>query len=103
VIQLAATDVIHNFSLPNFRVKQDAIPGTITRLWFQAKATGTFEIACAQHCGVNHYKMKGLLMVLTPEAYALWAQEASRLSAESYDPADQAAQWGWSWERRRQP
>ena len=76
LLQLAASDVLHSFSLPNFRVKQDAVPGMINRLWFQAKQTGEFEIACAQHCGVAHYKMKGLLTVLSPEAYAAWAAEA---------------------------
>jgi cytochrome c oxidase subunit 2 len=99
LLQLAATDVLHSFSLPNFRIKQDAVPGMINRLWFQAKETGRFEIACAQHCGVNHYKMRGLLSVLTPEAYAAWAAEASALSAESFDPADKGAQWGWPWKR----
>jgi cytochrome c oxidase subunit 2 len=97
LLQLAATDVLHSFSLPNFRIKQDAVPGTINRLWFQAKATGRFDIACAQHCGVNHYKMRGQLSVLSPEAYAAWAAEASALSAEAYDPEDKGSHWGWDW------
>ena len=99
IVQLAATDVLHSFSLPNFRIKQDAVPGTITRLWFQAKKTGVFEIACAQHCGVNHYKMKGRLTVLPKAPYAAWAREASALSAAAYDPNDKAAHWGWLWQR----
>ncbi len=97
LLQLAATDVLHSFSLPNFRVKQDAVPGMINRLWFQAKETGAFDIACAQHCGVNHYKMRGRLVVLSAEAYAAWAAEASALSSESFDPNDKGAQWGWNW------
>jgi cytochrome c oxidase subunit II len=99
LLQLAATDVLHSFSLPNFRVKQDAVPGMINKLWFQAKETGTFDIACAQHCGVNHYKMRGQLTVLAPEAYATWAAQASALSGESFDPNDKGAQWGWPWKR----
>jgi cytochrome c oxidase subunit II len=99
VMQLAATDVLHSFSLPNFRIKQDAVPGTINRLWFQAKETGRFDIACAQHCGVGHYKMRGQLTVLEGPAYAAWAAEASALSAESFDPADGPARWGWDWAR----
>ena len=59
LLQLAAADVIHSFYLPNFRVKQDAMPGIINRLWFQSKVTGHFiTCGCAQHCGTNHYKMK---------------------------------------------
>lgn len=99
VLQLAATDVLHSFSLPNFRVKQDAVPGMINRLWFQAKTTGTFEIACAQHCGVHHYKMRGLLTVLGEDEYRAWAATASALSSAAYDENDHGAQWGWDWLR----
>jgi cytochrome c oxidase subunit 2 len=99
ILQLAATDVIHSFSLPNFRVKQDAIPGTITRLWFQAKERGTFDIACAQHCGVHHYKMRGELTVLSQQDFDLWASQASALSQRGYDPEDVKAHWGWPWSR----
>jgi cytochrome c oxidase subunit II len=97
ILQLAATDVLHSFSLPNFRIKQDAVPGMVNRLWFQAKETGAFEIACAQHCGVSHYKMRGQLTVLSKEAYELWAREASEVSSRSFDPEDKGAQWGWEW------
>lgn len=97
VLQIAATDVLHSFSLPNFRVKMDAVPGTINRLWFEAKETGVFDIACAQHCGVNHYKMRGRLTVLSAADYAAWAHEASELGARQFDPADKAAHWGWEW------
>ena len=53
VVQLAATDVIHSMYLPNFRVKQDAVPGTVTWLTFHPKVPGEYEIACAQHCGAK--------------------------------------------------
>ncbi len=99
IVQLASTDVIHNFSLPNFRIKQDAVPGMINRLWWQAKETGVFEIACQQHCGTHHYKMRGTLTVLPPAAYEAWATEASALSQASHDPNDKTAHWGWSWDR----
>jgi cytochrome c oxidase subunit 2 len=100
VVQLASTDVIHSFSLPNFRVKQDAIPGTITWLWFSAKETGVFDIACAQHCGVNHYKMRGQLTVLPRPEFEAWAGQSSSLSQRAYDPEDRSAHWGWPWQVR---
>jgi cytochrome c oxidase subunit II len=100
VVQLAATDVIHSFALPNFRVKQDAVPGVVNRLWFQAKELGAFDIACAQHCGVHHYKMRGQLTVVTQEAFADWAAQASALAQRGYDPQDRSAHWGWDWHRR---
>jgi cytochrome c oxidase subunit 2 len=99
VVQLAATDVLHSFSLPNFRVKQDAVPGMINRLWWQAKQVGVFDIACAQHCGTNHYKMRGKLTVLEPAAYAAWAAEASALSQQGYDANDATAHWAWDWDK----
>lgn len=99
IVQLASTDVIHSFSLPNFRVKQDAVPGSIFKLWFEAKETGVFDIACAQHCGVHHYKMRGQLTVLSDAGFRAWAAEATATSARSYDPDDKAAHWGWDWTR----
>ena len=97
VIQLASTDVIHSFYLPNFRVKQDAMPGQITRLWFQAREPGKFDIGCAQHCGINHYKMKARLTVLPREEYDAWAKDASAASALAFDEKDKGAHWGWDW------
>jgi cytochrome c oxidase subunit II len=101
IVQLASTDVIHSMYLPNFRVKQDAIPGAVTRLTFQATAPGEYEIACAQHCGANHYKMRGVLTVLSPEGYREWLARADALASRAYDPEDKEAHWGWEW--RREP
>lgn len=101
LIELAASDVVHSFSLPNFRTKQDAVPGMVNRMWFEAKQTGTFDIACAQHCGVNHYKMRGRLTVVPDADYRAWEAEASALSARNYDPADPGAHWGWVWNERK--
>jgi cytochrome c oxidase subunit 2 len=100
LVELASTDVVHSFSLPNFRTKQDAVPGMVNRLWFEAKRTGTFDIACAQHCGVNHYKMRGRQTVVGEPEYRAWEAEASTLGARSFDPEDKAAHWGWKWNER---
>jgi len=105
LIQLASTDVIHSFYLPNFRIKQDAMPGMINRLWFRAKPTeagNDYDIACAQHCGVNHYKMKGTLSILSKEDFAKWLAEQSGLSARAYDPNDKEAHWGWAWKKAKE-
>lgn len=97
VIELTSTDVIHNFYLPNFRVKVDAVPGHINRMWFQARSPGQFEIACSQNCGVGHYKMRGTLTVLSQPAFQQWIAEASTLSERAYDLDDHSAHWGWAW------
>lgn len=97
VVQLASVDVIHSMNLPNFRVKQDAVPGDITRLTFQARTPGEYEIACAQHCGPNHYKMRGILTVLPPERYREWLRTVEADARRAYDPEDAEAHWGWDW------
>jgi cytochrome c oxidase subunit 2 len=75
IVELGAKDVIHGFFLPNARVKHDAIPGMVFPLWFETKETGKFEIACAQLCGVGHYRMKGYFNVFTQEEYDNWLLE----------------------------
>jgi cytochrome c oxidase subunit 2 len=97
IFQVAAVDVLHSFTLPNFRAKIDAVPGTVNQFWVAAKETGEFDIVCAQHCGTNHYKMKGQLTVLSKEDFARWATEASQHSARAYNEADADSHWGWDW------
>lgn len=96
-IQLASTDVIHSLYLPNFRVKQDAMPGMINKMWFRPKETGEFDIGCAQHCGVHHYKMKGHLTVHEEADFDRWMAEAKQNAQRQYDPDDTQAHWGWDW------
>jgi cytochrome c oxidase subunit 2 len=63
LIQLSSKDVIHSFGVPAMRVKQDAIPGLLSPVWFTPTATGEFDIACSQLCGMAHYRMKATLVV----------------------------------------
>jgi cytochrome c oxidase subunit 2 len=100
-LQLTSKDVVHSMFLPNFRTKIDAIPGSVTRLWFQPIKTGVFEIGCAQHCGAWHYKMRGELTVLDAEAYARWLARAKADAAVRYDAADLEAHDGWTWRAAR--
>jgi cytochrome c oxidase subunit II len=97
-LRISSKDVIHSFYLPNFRIKQDAFPGTTTRMWFQAVQPGAFEIACAQHCGANHYKMEGGITVDTPEHFADWEKAQVAENQRRYDATDVEAHWGWEWE-----
>lgn len=100
VFQLASVDVIHAVYLPNFRMKQDAVPGTINWTWFHPRedAVGEYDLACAEHCGISHYKMKSLLRVLPNAEYERWAADASALSQRAFDPDDVDAHWGWEWQ-----
>jgi cytochrome c oxidase subunit II len=97
-LKLRSRDVVHSLYLPSFRTKIDAIPGMTTRVWFQAEAPGRYELGCAQHCGVSHYKMRGLLLARTADDYAGWlarAETDSRLRHAPGAPPDDGA---WSWE-----
>jgi cytochrome c oxidase subunit II len=101
LVELASPDVIHSFFVPNLRVKRDAVPGRITALTFTPSVTGIYEIACAQLCGVNHYKMRGELRVLAPADYAAWVARGSALATRAYDPEDSTAHWAWDWKARK--
>lgn len=74
-LQLTATDVIHSFFVPVFRLKQDVVPGREIPAWFEATQTGKFEIPCAELCGPGHSGMKGWLYVHSQEDYEKWLQE----------------------------
>jgi cytochrome c oxidase subunit 2 len=97
VVHMKSKDVVHSFYLPNFRVKQDVLPSVVTRLWFQGRIAGVYEIGCAQHCGVSHYKMRGLVTVEPTAAFDAWLRAASAEAARRYDPEDTDAHWGWPW------
>lgn len=72
VLRLSANDVIHSFFVPAFRVKQDATPGMTVNVWFEATETGDFPIACAELCGLGHYRMGGTVTVLPADEFAAW-------------------------------
>jgi len=72
IVQLSARDVIHSFGVPAMRVKQDAIPGVMTPVWFTPTLEGQFDIACSQLCGLGHYRMRGVITVERPEQFATW-------------------------------
>lgn len=76
-LEITSGDTLHSFFAPHFRVKYDAIPGRTTHLWFKTLSPGEFEIACAELCGSLHYKMKGVIQVLSQEDYDLWLRRIS--------------------------
>ena len=75
IIHVTSRDVIHSFGLPVMRVKQDAIPGLSIPARFTPTMTGDFEIACAQLCGIGHYRMKGFLKIKTQQEFDAWMTE----------------------------
>lgn len=69
---MSSRDMIHSFFVPAFRIKRDVLPGRETIAWFEAKTPGTYPIWCAEYCGVSHSRMRGEVVVLSPEDYARW-------------------------------
>jgi cytochrome c oxidase subunit 2 len=90
ITQLSSKDVIHSFFIPVMRVKQDVIPGMVTPTWFQAKQTGSFEISCAQLCGLGHYRMRGFFIVDSEEDFKKWFDE-NKPKPPAPEPAPAAA------------
>jgi cytochrome c oxidase subunit 2 len=78
-VRLRSKDVIHSFFLPNFRVKQDAVPGMGIEVWFTPTKPGPFEVACAELCGLGHYRMKAALTIdESQEKFNQWLEEAAK-------------------------
>jgi len=74
-LHLRAVDVIHSFFVPSFRFKQDAVPGLVIHMHFTPTQTGDYEIACAELCGLGHYKMHGMVKVVSQDEFDKWIAE----------------------------
>jgi cytochrome c oxidase subunit 2 len=74
-VRLTSKDVIHSFFVPQFRLKQDAVPGRVIEIWFQATQPGVYELPCAELCGFGHSGMLGHVTVQSAEEYQSWIKE----------------------------
>jgi cytochrome c oxidase subunit 2 len=98
IVRLMSKDMIHSFGVPEFRVKQDAIPGLTIPIWFVPNVTTAemrtrtgnpefqYEIACAQLCGLGHYRMRGFVTVQSADEFQKWMDaEGEKLKGETAD------------------
>ena len=76
-LTMISQDVFHSFSIPDFRVKREVIPGRYSTVWFNATTPGTYHIFCTQYCGTNHSAMIGEVTALSPEDYEKWTQQST--------------------------
>ncbi|MFD1913135.1 cytochrome c oxidase subunit II [Halodurantibacterium flavum] len=76
VMQVTAADVIHSWTIPSFGVKQDAVPGRLAELWFNADREGIYFGQCSELCGKDHAYMPITVKVVSPEAYEAWLDQA---------------------------
>ena len=84
VLRMTSRDTLHSHYIPDFRVKEDSMPGRITYLWFNPTKPGEHIVTCAEYCGVMHGYMAGRIIVKAPEEYAAWIKgEETKLAAAS--------------------
>ncbi|XKE43804.1 c-type cytochrome [Halomonas organivorans] len=89
-VLLRSKDVLHNFKVPPFRAKMDAIPGQVSYFWFTPTRIGDFEAVCAELCGIGHFAMRARVRVVEPARFEAWLAEqpthAERLARPPGDP-----------------
>ncbi len=83
-LELQSLDVIHSFFIPAFRIKEDAVPGLSTHLWFEAREAGDYDVLCAEYCGLRHAYMLTKVKALPAAEFDYWITEA----ASAIQPAD---------------
>jgi len=101
-VLLRSKDVLHDFAVPQFRVKMDVVPGMVTSLWFTPIRTGEFELLCEELCGVGHHNMRGRVIVDKAEDFHSWLEaqptysgslvKSDMLSGGEVDPVEKGKQ-----------
>ena len=84
---ITSRDVIHSVFIPALRIKQDALPGRYTEIWFQADKVGTYEFFCAEYCGLGHSAMLAQLVVMKAADFDEWMAKQRRGVAHAQDQA----------------
>jgi cytochrome c oxidase subunit 2 len=85
-LTMGSEDVVHDYSIPAFRVKMDVVPGRLTTMWFKATVPGTYHLFCAEYCGTKHSGMIGQVIAMTPQDYEAWLSGGT--SATNVSPAE---------------
>ena len=89
VLKMESTDVIHSFWVPEFRVKQDVVPGRVTQYRITPTLVGDYKVRCAELCGMSHYKMENPVIVDTQADYDVWIVEQQAIAAAAQTPEGQ--------------
>ncbi|WP_088330357.1 cytochrome c oxidase subunit II [Lacimicrobium sp. SS2-24] len=89
-LSLRSKDVLHNFYVPNFRVKMDSVPGQVSYQWFTPTRTGDFEILCAEYCGIGHFNMRGYIKVVEQQEYEQWLADLPTFAQSLMSEASEA-------------
>ncbi|MCK6425211.1 MAG: cytochrome c oxidase subunit II [Burkholderiaceae bacterium] len=92
LLRMTSRDTLHSHFIPDFRVKEDSMPGRVTYLWFHPKQPGEHIVSCAEYCGVMHSYMAGKVIVMAPADFDRWlATEHAKLAPAAGQTAEQPA------------
>ena len=83
-------DVLHSFYIPALRIKEDVVPGRLTKQWFNVKNVGEYDVECAEYCGTDHSYMYSRLVVLPKAEYEAWFNGAGDTPKGDYDKSGAA-------------
>jgi cytochrome c oxidase subunit 2 len=86
LLKMESTDVIHSFWVPEFRVKQDLVPGRVTELRITPTLAGNYQVRCAELCGTAHYKMEQPVVVVDNGSFTAWITEQQAIAAAANTP-----------------
>ena len=88
---LRSNDVLHNYTVTQFRVKMDLVPGLVSYLWFDPTVAGTYDILCEELCGIGHYAMRGAVVVEPQEEFDAWLASQPTFAETQNQPAPNIA------------
>jgi cytochrome c oxidase subunit 2 len=94
---LRSSDVLHNFTVPQFRVKMDLVPGMVTYQWFEPTEPGTYEVLCEELCGVGHFAMRSKVIVESEADFATWLDAQPTFAETQVRPVGDAARGATSY------
>lgn len=90
VLAIKSMDVLHNFFVPNVRIKNDVVPGMKQHVWFTPLEQGQYDIVCAELCGWGHYKMKGQMTIVSPDKFDQWmVDQKQKETAKVLPPSEE--------------
>ena len=87
LLRMTSRDTLHSHYIPDFRVKEDSMPGRVTYLWFYPKEPGEHIVSCAEYCGVMHSYMAGKVIVLPAAEFTAWLEQEGNKVAAAAKPA----------------
>ncbi|MGE5382096.1 MAG: cytochrome c oxidase subunit II [Omnitrophica WOR_2 bacterium] len=91
VLDLQSVDVVHSLYIPAFRIKEDLVPGRTNKMWFIGEKVGSYELFCAEYCGLSHSYMYTEVKVLDQKDYDKWMASVSDTTALAKSAANPAA------------